>query len=169
MESEDRVYKNLGRFGLLSVDDLPSKVSVRDVNFCFKINYLSLENGAIDIMVEDFLNFQAIHLNTSEKGNSFLMFICGFTVAVILYNDIYYLFDSHSRNQHGQVVVNGQSILLMFSQLSGLEKYIPTKYLLQGNQIHTYLEIKDIHTFIVGGDSNEILTDFHHKKNLTSK
>ena len=37
-------------------------------------------------MVEDFLNFQAIHLNTSEKGNSFLMFICGFTVAVILYN-----------------------------------------------------------------------------------
>ena len=90
-------------------------------------------------MVEDFLNFQAIHLNTSEKGNSFLMFICGFTVAVILYNDIYYLFDSHSRNQHGQMVVNGQSVLLKFSQLSGLEKYIPTKYLLQGNQIHTYI------------------------------
>ena len=67
------------------------------------------------------------------------------------------------------MVVNGQSVLLKFSQLSGLEKYIPTKYLLQGNQIHTYLEIKDIHTFIVGGDSSEILRDFHHKKNLTSK
>ena len=80
--SGDRIYKNLRRFGLLSVDDLPSEISVTDVNVCFIMNYLRLENGAIGIMVEDFPYSQAIHLNTFEKGNGFLMFICGFTVVL---------------------------------------------------------------------------------------
>ena len=30
LESGDRVYKKLGRFGLLSADDLPSEISVTD-------------------------------------------------------------------------------------------------------------------------------------------
>ena len=38
LKSGDRVYKNFGRFGLLSVDDLPSEISVTDVNVCFNIN-----------------------------------------------------------------------------------------------------------------------------------
>ena len=54
------------------------------------------------------------------------MFICGFTVVVILYNDSYYLFNSHNRDQHGEVVANGQSVLLKFSSLGDLEKYIQT-------------------------------------------
>ena len=43
-------------------------------------------------------------------------------------------YDSHSRNQHGQMVANGQPVLLKFSQLSDLEKYIQIIYLLQENQ-----------------------------------
>ena len=39
LESEERVYKNLGRFGLLSLDELPSEISVTDVYACFNINY----------------------------------------------------------------------------------------------------------------------------------
>ena len=70
-----RVYKNLGRFGLLPVDDLPSEISVTDVNVCFNINYLSLENGVTDIIVEDFPYLQAIHLSTSEKRNGFSMWL----------------------------------------------------------------------------------------------
>ena len=31
LEYGDIVYKNLGRFGLLSVDDLPSEISITDV------------------------------------------------------------------------------------------------------------------------------------------
>ena len=90
------------------------------------------------------------------------------TVAVVLYNDGDDLFDSHSRNQHGQMVVNGQSVMLEFSQLSDLEKYIQTIYLLQRNQRHAYLQIQYI-TIIVGGDSSEILRDFHHKKKLNQQ
>ena len=45
--------QNLGRFGLLSVDDLPLEISATDVNVCFNTNYLSLENDVVDIMVED--------------------------------------------------------------------------------------------------------------------
>ena len=73
-----------------------------------------MKNGPIDIMVKDFPYLQAIHVNISEKGNGFLMFICGFTVAVILYNDSYDFFNSHSRNQPGKMVVNGQTVLLKF-------------------------------------------------------
>ena len=54
------------------------------------------------------------------------MFIRGFTVVVILYNDRYYLFNSHNREQHGEVVGNGQSVLLKFSLLGDLEKDIQT-------------------------------------------
>ena len=167
LESGDRVYKNLGRFGILSVDDLPSEISVTDVNVSFNKNYLSLENG-LRRLVEDFLYLQAIHLSDSKKGNDFLMFICGFTVAVILYNDSYYLFDSHSRNQHSQMVVNGQSVLLKFSQLSDLEKYIETIYLLQRYQRRAYFQIQYIDV-IVCGDASEILRDFHHKKKLNQQ
>ena len=81
------------------------------------------------------------------------MFICNFTVAVILYNDSYCLFDSHSRNQHGQMFVNGQSVSLKLSQLSDLEKYIQTIYLLQRNQRQTYFQVQYINV-IVGGDSS---------------
>ena len=104
--------KKTWRFGLLSVDDLPLEIYVTDVNVCFNINYLSLENSAIDIMVEDF-----------------------------------------SINQHGQMAVNGQSVLLKFSQLSNLEKCIQTIYLLHRNQRHAYFQIQYIDA-IVGGDSN---------------
>ena len=37
--------------------------------------------------------------------------------------------EDFSRNQHGQMAVNGQSVLLKFSQLSNLEKCIQTIYL----------------------------------------
>ena len=62
-------------------------------NLCFNINYLSLENSLINIMIENFPYLQTIHLSTSEKGHGFLMLICGFTVAVKLCTDSCYLFD----------------------------------------------------------------------------
>ena len=46
--------QSLQKLGLLSFDDLPSEISVTDVNGCFNIKYLSLENDAIDVTVEDF-------------------------------------------------------------------------------------------------------------------
>ena len=67
---------------------------------------------------------------------------CSFTSEVVLDSNpvavtySYYLFDSNSRNQHGQMVVSGQSVLLKFSELSYLEKCIQTIYLLQRNQMH---------------------------------
>ena len=96
------------------------------------------------------------------------MFICDFTVAGILYNDSSWLFDSHNRNQHVQMVVNGQSVSLKFYQLSNLEKHIQTIYLFQRNQRHAYFQIEFINV-IVGGDSSQILRDFHHKKKLNQQ
>ena len=84
-----------------------------------------------------------------------MAFQCSYvaTVAVVSYNDGDDLFDSHTRNQHGQMVVNGPSVMLEFSQLSDLEKYIQTIYLLQRNQRQTYFQVQYINV-IVGGDSS---------------
>ena len=89
------------------------------------------------------------------------MFICGFVVAVMLCNDSYYFFDSHSRNQHDKMFINGHSVLLKFSQLRELGKYIQTIYLLQRSQRHVYFQIQYIDV-TAGGDPNEILRYSHH-------
>ena len=81
------------------------------------------------------------------------MLIYDFTVADILYNDSSWLFDSHNRNEHVQMVVNGQSVSLKFYQLSNLEKYMQTIYLFQRNQRRAYFQIEFINV-IVGGDSS---------------
>ena len=114
---------------------------------------------------KNFSYLEAIPLSTPEKRNGFSIFIFGLTDAVTLYNDSYYLFDSRSRILLGQIVVNGQSVLLKFFQLNDLEKYIQIICLLQRN-IYFQIQYTDV---IVGGDWNDILRDFHHKKKLNQQ
>ena len=57
--SGDKVYKRFRIFRLLSVGELPSVVSITDSNVCFKISFLSFENGAIDTTVDGFPYLQA--------------------------------------------------------------------------------------------------------------
>ena len=64
-----------------------------------------------------------------DKGVGFLMFISGFTIAMIPYLDSYYLFGSHSRNGQGSMIPKSKSILLKFSGLQDIEKYVQGVYL----------------------------------------
>ena len=53
----------------------------------------------------------------------------GFTTAVILLRNCYYLFDSHSRDERTLSVVDGKSVLMKFRDLYELEKYLQVAYL----------------------------------------
>ena len=54
----------------------------------------------------------------------FLLFMGGFTTALMKHHNHFYLFDSHSRNSRGLSVVDGTSVLMKFSDPFEVENYI---------------------------------------------
>ena len=53
-----------------------------------------------------------------------LLFLEGFTTAIILLRNYYYLFDLHSRNERGLNGVDGKSVLMRFRDLYEPEKHL---------------------------------------------
>ena len=105
-------YGSIGTFDILSVDELPRIVS--DEEFNFSVELMSLENGEISADSIDFPFLRAIYNSCVDRGDGFLMFLCGFTIAIIPYRNFFYSFDSHSRNGQGEMIANGKSVLLNF-------------------------------------------------------
>ena len=52
------------------------------------------------------------------------LFMGGFTTVAISLRNCYYLFESHSRDERDLSVVDGTSVLMEFSDLYELEKYL---------------------------------------------
>ena len=71
-----------------------------------------------------------------------MLFIAGFTIAVIPCLDSYYIFDLHSRNEQGSMPSQGKSLLLNASGLQDIEKYIQVVHLQRRNQNHAYFQIQ---------------------------
>ena len=66
-------------------------------------------------------SFYGVSIFCEERDVGFLLFIAGFTAALISHCIRYFFFDSLSRNQHCAMVPNGKSILLEFSHLLRLK------------------------------------------------
>ena len=92
-------YKQLNILNLHAADELPNVVQTADGHM-FLIEYLSLENGEVIAHSQEFPFLRGIPNGCVDKIQ-FLVFISGFTIAVIPYLDSYYLFDSHSRSGQG--------------------------------------------------------------------
>ena len=45
------------------------------------------------------------------KGNGAVLFLSGYTVAILLGRNCFFIFDSHSRDSSGRKVVNGTAVL----------------------------------------------------------
>ena len=103
---DDSNYKQLNTLNLLVADELPNVVQTADGHM-FSVEYLSLENGEVSAHLQEFPFLRGIHIGCVDKGVGFLVFISGFTIAVIPYLDSYYLFDSHSRNGQGSMIPQG--------------------------------------------------------------
>ena len=136
----DANYKLLGTFDILSVDELLRIVS--DEEFNFSVEFMSLENGEISANSVGFPFLRAIYNSCVDRGDGFLMFLCGFTIVIIPYRNFFYLFDSHSRNGQGEMIGSGKSVLLEFSHLEDIENYIQVVYMQQRSQSHTYFQIQ---------------------------
>ena len=124
----DRNYKPLNTLNLLAADELPNVVQIADGHM-FSVEYVSLENGEVSAHSQEFPFLRGMHNGCVDKGVGFLVFLSGFTSAVIPYLDSYHLFDSHSRNGLGSMIPQCKLVLLKFASLQDIEKYVQVVYL----------------------------------------
>ena len=80
----------------------------------------------------------------------------GFTTAIILLRNCYYLFDSHSRDERGLSVVDGTSVLMKSRDLYELEKYLQLAYLEYGDRQKAYFQLKFVEVNVGSNEKVDI-------------
>ena len=121
----DILYKSLGTMDLLSADELPRSVVISNYNI--PIDYLELETEVANLRTGEPFLIGIVSINAYDE--TMLLFMGGFTTAIMKQYGYFYLFDSHSRDEQGLSIVGGTSVLLKFSDLTEVEKYIQVFYL----------------------------------------
>ena len=97
----DKIYKFLNKDGFLSVDELLRRIKIYNCNIDENIELQNLHEGVAS-QGESFLRNSVNVCDVCSQ--SYLMFICSYTIAVIpsfgRNGDLnsYFLFDSHSRS-----------------------------------------------------------------------
>ena len=87
------------------------KISLRCI---LNISFLELQTGQTSL-VEGGQFLRSYIPVDSQYG--FLVFISGFTTAVMPFNEFFFLFDSHSHGNRGLRIQGGTSVLLSFKIL----------------------------------------------------
>ena len=73
------------------------------------------------------------HKNEENIGNGLILIFNGFSISVVWNKAHFFLFDPHSRASNGLICHNGTSVLLKFSSLLAIEKYL----------LHVYVKFGD--------------------------
>ena len=89
-----------------------------------------------------------------------LLFMGGFTTAIMKQHSYFYLFDSHSRDERGSSIVGGTLVLLKFSDLTEVEKYIQVFYLEYRSLEQLYFQLQLVRINIDGVLSSNILNHY---------
>ena len=110
-----------------SVDQLPAYVKM--YNYDIPVQYLRLETQLATLINGDSFLRDLLTTGGNNGITLCLLFMEGFTTAIILLRNCYYLFDSHSRDERDLSVVDGTSVLMKFRDLYELEKYLQVAYL----------------------------------------
>ena len=116
----DLLFKSLNVVDMLTADDLPRSIVMCNIEF--PVDFLELKTEIAHLRNgESFLRRSVP--NTGDEF-MFLLFMGGFTTALMKHHNHFYLFDSHSRDSRGLSVADGTSVLMKFSDLFEVENYI---------------------------------------------
>ena len=113
------LYKSLATMDLLSADKLPRSVVMSNYNI--PIDYLELETEVANLRIGEPFLWKIVSISAYDETG--LLFMGGFTTAIMKKLGYYYLFDSHSRDEQVLSIVGGTSVLLTFSDLTEIEKH----------------------------------------------
>ena len=124
----DELFKVVNINPSLYFDELPKELKLSGIDF--KVEFSRVDNGfwrdesnCFDVFLDDDLFF-------SENTNGALLFLQGYTISLLKDNETknIYVFDSHSRDEHGQPSPEGKSILMVFSFPHEIIRYILETY-----------------------------------------
>ena len=155
----DLLYKSLGKNCLLAVDELPRSVNINDNNI--SLVFTRLETKIATLADGDpFLR----SLFRGYSDNLCLLLIAGYTTAILQHNNLFYLFDSHSRDMNGLCIADGKSILMKFESLLEIEQYIQVIYLEYKDKSQSYFQVQFINVDIDANVGHNILS-YYQKVN----
>ena len=143
----------------LSVDDLPRKIDLSEIEI--NLEFLELRDGEMDISPENNSVLVSLFYSARFSGDGFLLFVNGFTLAVIyeIEHNSYFLFDSHSRNEHGFLVSDGKSVLIRFARIYDIECYIKEIYL-HAQMTTCYFQIQFVKVHISDANRENLRQNF---------
>ena len=122
LDNGDQIYKELNVTGPLSSQELPT--TLHSGHSPVKIKMLHNETGFLsqDISLIFFVKL----FQNNEIGDGMLFMTSGFTTGILWTKRNYFLFDPHCRDENGAISTDnsGTCVLLKFSSLQQLEKYI---------------------------------------------
>ncbi|KAL9986676.1 hypothetical protein ACROYT_G000850 [Oculina patagonica] len=122
------ISRSVGKDRLL-LSEIPSALSINDENF--SINFSGSFAGDLHMSsVRDcYLPLQCVLQMLIKDYDAFLLTVEINTVAIIIDNKGHYrIFDSHSRDIHGNVAANGTAVLLEFSSMEEMVQYLQNFY-----------------------------------------
>ena len=126
---------------MLAGDDLPRSIVICTIEF--PVNFLELKTE-----IGHFRNGETfLRKSVANTGDEFmfLLFMGGFTSALMKHNNHFYLFDSHSQDSRGLNVVDGTSVLMKFSDLFEVEIYIQVFYLECHSMEQSHFQLQFFH------------------------
>ena len=142
-----------------SVDDLPRIIDLSEIEI--NLEFLELRDGEMDISPENNSVLVSLFYSARFSGDGFLLFVNGFTLAVIyeIEHNSYFLFDSHSRNEHGFLVSDGKSVLIRFARIYDIECYIKEIYV-HAQMTTCYFQIQFVKVHISDANGENLRQNF---------
>ena len=132
----DELFESISLFRYLAPEDLPNELNVEGTNVA--IEYVRL------VTVEIFKNqinfIQPSFLQFGDKSNGIIFFVSQTPFSLLWNKKYFFLFDSHSRDEQGKVSPHGTGILLKFTTLSQVRKYILENYLVDRESIFCQIQ-----------------------------
>ena len=84
----------------------------------------------------------------------------GFTAAIILLRNCFYLLDSHSRGERGLSVVDGISVLMKVRNLYELGKYLQVAYLEYRARQQAYFQLQSVEVNVGSKEKVDIYSQY---------
>ena len=159
LEQGDNIFKEVGVYQPLAVDELPHDISIEDTHVSAEM--LAHESNLFvekDNLLENYK-----HYDSTEKDNGAIFTCAGFSVAVVWSQHYVYVFDSHSCNSNGFHDPNGKAILLKFCSINYFNNYLKSFSMVS---IDTQYDLKYAGIEIDLNKRNEIRSKLQRKRKV---
>ena len=123
--NRDQLFKFIGKFRYLGVEDLPQELIIEN----FLINIKLLENKTGEITAGAYLLSITEIVNSAQQfGTGILLIVNNYILGLIWGTDSIYMFDSHSKDEYRNLSSSSTAVFLKFDSLHLLEIYIRSGY-----------------------------------------